>query len=347
MEKAKREKVGMMRVGKRMRVICRLLFVMAAVLSLACPVFAAETEKITEVNLEIEAYLEDSDSSGDVSVSTGDRTYRIGNIEVLNENEDWSEVAPKISVDLKAKKGYRFGTADKEMFSFEGDEVAFVSAKVKNSGSALTLIFTLGSEEDDLSVQGLSWNEEDGFAEWEENENARVYQVKLYRNDTAVGSTRTTKNTRYDFSEATLKSGRYRFMVRAVGTGSERGEWETSEIWQVLEDEDQDLTGGVTASRLPSVTSLLPNAGSAAADQWKKDGKGWWYRYADGNYPSARWAKIGGKWYFFDENGYMKTGWIKDKGTWYYCEDSGAMLTGTTTPDGYAVGRDGAWVPQR
>lgn len=107
----------------------------------------------------------------------------------------------KISVEFKAKKGYYFGTVDEEMFSFEGDEVTFVSAKVKNNGSGMTLIFTLGSDEDDLSVHGLSWNEEDGFAEWEENDNARVYQVKLYRNDVAVGSTRMTKNTTYDFSE--------------------------------------------------------------------------------------------------------------------------------------------------
>lgn len=323
----------------------RLLLVMIFALNIACSAFASESEKITEVNLEIEAYLEDSESRGDVSVSTGDTTYRIRNIEVLNENEDWSKVAPKISVDFKAKKGYYFGTADEEMFSFEGDEVTFVSAKVKNSGSGMTLIFTLGSDEDDLSVHGLSWNEEDGFAEWEENDNARVYQVKLYRNDVAVGSTRTTKNTTYDFSEATSKSGRYRFMVRAVGTGSERGAWETSEIWHVLADEDEDLTGGMTASELPATTSLLPVVNGKSAECWEKDETGWWYRYADGNYPSARWAKINGKWYFFDENGYMKTGWVKYKSKWYYCDESGAMLSGTTTPDGYSLGADGVWIP--
>ncbi|WP_432629680.1 hypothetical protein [Brotaphodocola sp.] len=323
----------------------RLLLVMIFALNIACSAFASESEKITEVNLEIEAYLEDSESRGDVSVSTGDTTYRIRNIEVLNENEDWSKVAPKISVDFKAKKGYYFGTADEEMFSFEGDEVTFVSAKVKNSGSGMTLIFTLGSDEDDLSVHGLSWNEEDGFAEWEENDNARVYQVKLYRNDVAVGSTRTTKNTTYDFSEATSKSGRYRFMVRAVGTGSERGAWETSEIWHVLADEDEDLTGGMTASKLPATTSLLPVVNGKSAECWEKDETGWWYRYADGNYPSARWAKINGKWYFFDENGYMKTGWVKYKSKWYYCDESGAMLSGTTTPDGYSLGADGVWIP--
>lgn len=328
----------------RTKGLLRPLLVMIFALNIACSAFASESEKIMEVNLEIEAYLEDSESRGDVSVSTGDTTYRIRNIEVLNENEDWSKAAPKISVEFKAKKGYYFGTVDEEMFSFEGDEVTFVSAKVKNNGSGMTLIFTLGSDEDDLSVHGLSWNEEDGFAEWEENDNARVYQVKLYRNDVAVGSTRMTKNTTYDFSEATSKSGRYRFMVRAVGTGSERGAWETSEIWHVLADEDQDLTGGMTASERSATTSVLPVTDGKSAEGWEKDETGWWYRYADGNYPSSRWAKINGKWYFFDENGYMKTGWIKYKTKWYYCDESGAMLTGTKTPDGYSVGADGVWI---
>ena len=81
-----------------------------------------------------------------------------------------------------------------------------------------------------------------------------------------------------------------------------------------------------------------------SAEGWEKDETGWWYRYADGNYPSSRWAKINGKWYFFDENGYMKTGWIKYKTKWYYCDESGAMLTGTETPDGYSVGADGVWI---
>ena len=56
------------------------------------------------------------------------------------------------------------------------------------------------------------------------------------------------------------------------------------------------------------------------------------------------WQYIGGKWYFFDGTGYMKTGWIDWNGKWYYCDSSGAMLSNTTTPDGYQVGADGAWI---
>jgi glucan-binding YG repeat protein len=45
-----------------------------------------------------------------------------------------------------------------------------------------------------------------------------------------------------------------------------------------------------------------------------------------------------------NESGTMVTGWINWKSKWYYCGNDGAMYTNTTTPDGYKVGSDGAWV---
>lgn len=42
----------------------------------------------------------------------------------------------------------------------------------------------------------------------------------------------------------------------------------------------------------------------------------------------------------------MQTGWLNDNGTFYYLNGSGAMLSNTTTPDGYYVGANGAWVKQ-
>ncbi len=71
---------------------------------------------------------------------------------------------------------------------------------------------------------------------------------------------------------------------------------------------------------------------------WKKDGHGWWFKFADGSYPSSKWVKldawyyfdasgyaladtwkkIGGYWYYFGSDCRMKTGWVKLKGLWYY-----------------------------
>ena len=70
---------------------------------------------------------------------------------------------------------------------------------------------------------------------------------------------------------------------------------------------------------------------------WVKDSKGWWYRNADGTWPSSRWSKIGGKWYYFNASGYAVTGWHKIDGKWYLLAplDSCAMLTGWQKVGGY------------
>lgn len=65
---------------------------------------------------------------------------------------------------------------------------------------------------------------------------------------------------------------------------------------------------------------------AAVTEGWKQDTTGWWYQNADGSYPVNTWKEINGKHYYFGGNGYM--------------------LANTTTPDGYQVGSDGAWVQQ-
>lgn len=63
---------------------------------------------------------------------------------------------------------------------------------------------------------------------------------------------------------------------------------------------------------------------SAYAGEWKQDNTGWWYQNDDGSYPANTWQEIDGKQYYFGNDGYM--------------------FHDTTTPDGYQVGSDGAWI---
>lgn len=63
---------------------------------------------------------------------------------------------------------------------------------------------------------------------------------------------------------------------------------------------------------------------TAFAGQWKQDSKGWWYQNDDGSFYQNGWQSINGKYYYFTADGYM--------------------LADTTTPDGYRVGADGAWI---
>lgn len=77
---------------------------------------------------------------------------------------------------------------------------------------------------------------------------------------------------------------------------------------------------------LVSATIAFSSTIVSYAAEWKQDSNGWWYQNDDGGYPSATWQEINGKQYYFDANGYM--------------------LHDTTTPDGYKVGSDGAWIQE-
>ncbi len=63
---------------------------------------------------------------------------------------------------------------------------------------------------------------------------------------------------------------------------------------------------------------------TAWAAGWQKDGAGWHYQREDGSF--------------------LKDGWKWVDGKCYYFTAQGICLTDTTTPDGYTVDKDGAWV---
>lgn len=103
--------------------------------------------------------------------------------------------------------------------------------------------------DDGLTVTGLTWDESDGTARWDSNENARYYQVRLYRNGSSVGSTHTTKDHYYEFEESITRKGDYHFEVRATGQGTTRGPWASSYEWYVTSSEAEDLGGSYHDSR--------------------------------------------------------------------------------------------------
>ncbi|WP_297426055.1 Ig-like domain-containing protein [Clostridium sp.] len=65
--------------------------------------------------------------------------------------------------------------------------------------------------------------------------------------------------------------------------------------------------------------------------EWRQDNHGWWFNepknMGDGVYWAIGWREINQKWYYFGQDGYM----------WH----------DATTPDGYLVGSDGAWITNR
>ncbi|MSS38739.1 hypothetical protein [Clostridium porci] len=68
----------------------------------------------------------------------------------------------------------------------------------------------------------------------------------------------------------------------------------------------------------------------AGMGSWQQNATGWWWQRTDNSYPASEW-----KW--IDGNG---DGTVES----YYFDGNGYLITNTTTPDGYTVNADGAWV---
>ena len=77
-----------------------------------------------------------------------------------------------------------------------------------------------------------------------------------------------------------------------------------------------------------TVTVKAASDSAPAQGTWTWGARGWWYRYADGTYPSNTAKTIDGQVYRFDADGYMRTGWVFERGSWYYHALSGAQVTG-------------------
>lgn len=107
-------------------------------------------------------------------------------------------------------------------------------------------------------------------------------------------------------------------------------------------------------------------AQNSAFSGWRQENGAWYYIKQDGTKAGNEWQKIDNEYYWFDSDGSMATGWrgftngdwyyfrssgamavsrwIQSDGKWFYVDVSGVMLKETTTPDGYFVDSDGAWV---
>ncbi|WP_367569483.1 N-acetylmuramoyl-L-alanine amidase family protein [Lacrimispora sp.] len=80
------------------------------------------------------------------------------------------------------------------------------------------------------------------------------------------------------------------------------------------------------------------------AQGWKElNGKKYYLLPAIGEMVSG-WVLEGQNWFYTDGTGAMQTGWVNVNGKWYYLEADGHMLSSTTTPDGYHVDTNGAWI---
>ncbi len=304
------------------------------VFGLTATAFADNKVAVDKVSLNFDTSdIEVGASTSNIIVTTGDQRYSVVNEQgtAVNLSGSWTRgKVPEFKVTVKAESGYRFDTKALKTaayYTFSGDSVSFL----RGSGSSSTITLTVrmpklsnNVSKGDLTVNNLSFNNDNGDANWDTVDAASKYEVKLYKGRSLLKSVETANNY-YSFAGDLTSTGSYTFKVRASYDGS-YGSWATSEVFDV----DSDFLASIGRSN--------------TAARWIQDNHGWWYRNGDGSYTVNNWQFIDGKWYFFNSSGYMVTGWINWKNVWYYCGSSGAMLVNTTTPDGYRVNADGAWV---
>lgn len=214
-------------------------FILAAGLALAVggtALAAEDREPVEEICLAFESEIETGGSSSEVEVTTEDGGYTVGGVEVVNATGDWAGgVRPRVEVYLYADDGYYFPRVREDMFELSGEGAEYVSARRQEDNTELVLTVRLEAlDEEDLTVDGVGWDREEGLAIWEENSWARGYEVRLYRGETLVDSVtlRSSSETSWSFSGRMKESGSYYFQVRAVGSGSARGPWESSGKWR-------------------------------------------------------------------------------------------------------------------
>ena len=79
-----------------------------------------------------------------------------------------------------------------------------------------------------------------------------------------------------------------------------------------------------------SIALMLTMGITVFAGEWKHDSVGWWFSNGSNSYPASQWMWIDG-----NNDGTAEC---------YYFNQAGYLLVNTTTPDGYMVNGDGAWI---
>jgi hypothetical protein len=327
---------------KMKNVVVKMSVILAAVwmaVMSAVPVYASTGKNINSVKLKITSRIEPGSQFGDEEINietSGSSKYSVDYYDIDNEGFEWEEdMTPELTIYLYSEEGYGFNLKKASAVSLTGATYVSATRSDRESGSGyrtLKLIVKLPPMEEQIGNMTEVTLTDGGYAYWDDVSGAGDYQLRFYRNGTAVGATETlTKDTLYNLQTVMNRPGNYMIKVRACNkiNPDNKSGWVESNTISLSAEQANKVREGVEPER--------PIRG-----EWMKDDIGWWYKFDDGTYVTNNWQMIGDQWYFFDENGYMKTGWITWEGKEYYCkEESGEMLKNTTTPDGYILGSDG------
>ena len=295
-----------------MKMTAKLILPLAAAFTLAWSGTVWAATEIGSVSIRIDSGISAGDSDSEVSVTTSSSAYEVDEVKVTNTpGKGWEDGdTPKLKITLSASGKYDFKSGfSKGNVYLSGDRGTVT--KVSRSEDELKVYVTLeelGMDENyksyNLGVTDLVWDESSGVGLWEGDDDAKRYEVCLYRGGSAVTSTLTTTSTKYNFSSYLTVEGNYRFRVRPVRNSVTRGSWEESDTWHVSSELASVFAAASAAANTGSSdsgSSAGPAGSSPAAGTWISDSVGRWYRNEDQSYTVNIWQFIDNSWYFFDE----------------------------------------------
>lgn len=116
--------------------------------------------------------------------------------------------------------------------------------------------------------------------------------------------------------------------------------------WYYLNDTSKKMVTGWLKSPVSGKWYFMDVKNGDMQTGWQFVNNKWYFLDAVNGDMKSDWQFINNKWYFLDlVNGDMKTGWQQVRGKWYYMDKvNGDCLINTTTPDGYQVDTNGAWI---
>jgi len=323
-----------------------LILVLLMVFAMTIPGFAATKKAIKAVSISVSGKVTAGTEIGDesISVTSGGTGYKLDHYEPATAAFSWeSGVAPEIIVYLKANDNYYFNIQKASQITLSG--CTYKTASRQDSATTLAVQLVLPKvglaidpvEETVYTAKGLCC--------WSKVANAGSYEIRLMRDSTILGGTKTVTGEDvvmqnyngekvealcYDGMQFITKGGTYHFRVRAIhkDDNTVKSDWTDSED-VTLDDEE----ARAIAAEYESIQS---------AGEWITDAGGTKFRRPDGTFLAGTWKRIHGDWYYFQPSGYIAKGWIQLDGAWYYLDPTtGVMWKNTTTPDGYNLAIDG------
>lgn len=242
----------------------------------------------------------------------------------------------------------------------------------------MMVILSIPTYASDQSVESTTLGKSE-HVRWESNtvgswfsvDDAKEYQVKLYKADFVsrdeenlqdfdwddaeeqVVMVQRTTAQRMNFTEYMKDGYTYFFAVRAVPKLNEQatvtvGAWVASPDVSFKDQQVIGYTGGT----------------------WRYFSAGTMYETADGTFLGGGWNLIVGEWYLFDESGYRLTGaryldgksyyldedgvlqmgWLQFGDNWYYADQDGVLQANCWVEhlpgQFYYLGSDGRWIPE-